>query len=62
MINVAPIRAAARAAVGDVVAIGKDQLEQLLNELETGQRAVRELKILGAIGSAVGIAGVSGAN
>lgn len=50
MINVAPIRAAAAAAPGRAVLIGKDQLDQLLAEVETGQAAKRELRLLTAVG------------
>lgn len=59
MINVAPLRAAALAAPGDVVGVSKDQLEQLLTELEAGQRARRELLMLTAISASAGIGGVS---
>lgn len=51
MINVAPIRAAAAAAPGNMVAISKAQLAQLLGEVEQGQSAIRHMKLLGAIGN-----------
>lgn len=51
MINVAPIRAAAAAAPGDMVALSKAQLEELLGEVEQGQGARRHLQMLGAIDS-----------
>jgi hypothetical protein len=59
MINVGPIRAAAQAVDGDEVILGKDQLEQLLAEVEAGQRAKRELVMLNAISASAGIGGVS---
>ncbi len=65
MIDVASIRAAANACAGDAVGISKMQLDDLLVEIEMGQRAQRELKILGAISvlaEAVGTDGVSVAN
>ena len=49
MINVAPIRAAVAAAPGDMIALSKAQIAQLLDEAETGQQAKRQLKRLGAI-------------
>lgn len=51
MINVASIRRAAAATPGDVIAMGKDQLEQLLHEAELGQTARRELRMRNAIGT-----------
>jgi hypothetical protein len=59
MINVAPLRAAARAAPGDAVGVSKVEFEQLLDEVEEGQRAKRELRILTAISASAGIDGVS---
>lgn len=53
MINVAPIRAAAAAAPGDMVALSKTQLAELLGEIEAGQQALRQLKLLGAIDALV---------
>lgn len=49
MINVASIRSAARALPGDIVGIGKAQLDELLAEVEQGQRARRELRMREAI-------------
>ena len=46
MIDLASIRAAARAQPGDSVGMSKAQLELLLEEIETGQRARRALKVL----------------
>ena len=51
MINVAAIRAAAAATDGDIVALGKDQLEQLLEEVLVGQAARRQLHLSTAIGA-----------
>ena len=59
MINVASIRAAAVATPGEHVALTKVQLDQLLEEIETGHRAYRLLKSMGAIGKITG-AGTDG--
>ncbi len=46
MINVATIRAAVQAAPGDMVAMSKTQLAELLGEVEAGQQALRHLQEL----------------
>ncbi|WP_295560594.1 hypothetical protein [uncultured Sphingomonas sp.] len=51
MINLASIRTAAAATPGNVIAMEKEQLEQLLHEAELGQTARRELRMLSAIGT-----------
>lgn len=51
MIHVAPIRAAAAAAPGASVVIAKEQLDQLLTEVEDGQAARRQLRLLSAVGA-----------
>lgn len=49
MIDTSSIRAAARAIPGDTVGISKAQLDELLDEAETGQRARRELQLRHAV-------------
>ena len=54
MINVPHARAAIAAVNGDRVAYSKEQMEQLLNEVEEGQRAKKEAaQLRAAVGAAL---------
>lgn len=57
MINTVPIRAEMAIAKGESVVLTKAQLDELLDEVEQGQRAKRELRIIDALKS-TGIARV----
>ena len=57
MINVPKIRAAAEQLPGDMVGISKEQLGELLDAAERGQRAYRELINLKSIAAVAGAYG-----
>lgn len=61
MIHVAEIRADAQSAPGDAVVLTKEQIFALLDEIDLGHAAMRELKFRDATAQALGIDRVSDA-